>query len=178
MARTINVGVDGCTLVDAITSANSNESTGGCPAGSAPGDDGADTIVLPTNSVQTLTAVNSNFNGPNGLPVITSEITIQGNGSIIRRDPGAAEFRILYVAIGGGNLTLDKITVSKGSLSSQCGGGIENSGTLTIIASTIESNTASCGGGLRVSGSASGDGVTTLTNSTVSGNFAKEALNK
>ena len=164
MARDINVG-GGCTLVDAITAANSSVATGGCPAGSpASGVSGADTIVLPTNSVHTLTAVNSNLDGPNGLPVITSEITIQGNGSIIRRDPGAPEFRILSVQ-SGGNLTLDKITVSKG-IASACGGGIINLGTLAIIASTIVSNTAKCGGGL------SGPGAMTLINSTVSGNFA------
>ena len=34
-----------CTLVDAITAANTDTATGGCPAGS-----GADTIVLPKDS--------------------------------------------------------------------------------------------------------------------------------
>lgn len=42
LADQIDVGVNGCTLVDAITAANTNEPMGGCPAGS-----GADTISLP-----------------------------------------------------------------------------------------------------------------------------------
>jgi hypothetical protein len=49
LAATIPVG-GACTLVDAIVAANTNTARGGCPAGS-----GADTIVLPAGSMQTLT---------------------------------------------------------------------------------------------------------------------------
>ena len=66
LAATISVG-GSCTLVDAITAANSDAVTGGCSAGS-----GADVLILPSESMQTLTAVNNNTNGPTGLPVITS----------------------------------------------------------------------------------------------------------
>ena len=45
-------------LVDAITAANIDTATGGCPAGR-----GADTIVLPARSTQTLTAVNNDTYG-------------------------------------------------------------------------------------------------------------------
>ena len=83
LAATIPVGCC-CTLVNAITAANTDSATGGCPAGN-----GADTIVLPTGSTQTLNSVNNNTYGPNGLPVITSAITIDGNGSTIARDSGA-----------------------------------------------------------------------------------------
>ncbi|MGQ0591408.1 MAG: hypothetical protein ACT4QB_01835 [Gammaproteobacteria bacterium] len=68
LAATINVGGD-CTLVDAITAANNDAPAGACAAGS-----GADTITLPSGSTQTLSAVNNNTDGPNGLPVITSAI--------------------------------------------------------------------------------------------------------
>ena len=51
LAATIPVG-GSCTLVDAITAANTDTATGGCPAGN-----GADTIVLPAGSTQTLTSV-------------------------------------------------------------------------------------------------------------------------
>src|SRR5262245_7156001 len=70
-----------CTLVDAITAANTDTATGGCVAGSE-----ADTITLPTNSTQTLTAVNNNTYGPTGLPVVSSTITIEGQGSTIARE--------------------------------------------------------------------------------------------
>jgi len=56
-------------------------------------------IQLPANCVYTLTKVENtlNWNGltiPNGLPIITSEITIQGNNAVIeiQRDPGEAHF--------------------------------------------------------------------------------------
>src|SRR5262249_2332166 len=77
-AAVIAVG-GGCSLVDAITAANSDSATGGCIAGS-----GADTIDLPIGSTQTLTAVNNTDPyGANGLPVITSVMTIEGHGSTI-----------------------------------------------------------------------------------------------
>ncbi len=93
LAATINVG-GGCTLVEAIQSANMNRSVGGCRAGS-----GADQIVLPASSTQTLTTFhNNNFSyGRSGLPVIRSVITIDGNGSTIRRAPTAPDFGIFAV---------------------------------------------------------------------------------
>jgi hypothetical protein len=74
VAATIPVG-GACTLVDAITAANTDTATGGCPAGS-----GVDTIVLPAGSTQTLTSVNNDTYGPTGLPVVSSAMTIAGNG--------------------------------------------------------------------------------------------------
>ena len=108
LAATIPVG-GSCTLVDAITAANTDTATGGCPAGS-----GADTIVLPAGSTQTLTSVNNNTYGPTGLPVISSVITIAGQGSTITRASGAPEFRLLAVN-STGDLTLQETTVSGGS---------------------------------------------------------------
>ena len=107
LAATIPVG-GACTLVDAITAANTDTATGGCPAGS-----GADTIVLPAGSTQTLTEVNNDTYGPTGLPVISGVMTIAGQGSTIVRDSGAPEFRIVAVN-GTGELTLQETTVSGG----------------------------------------------------------------
>src|SRR5437762_456005 len=73
LAATIPVDGTTCTLIDAITAANTDAATGGCVAGS-----GADTIVLQNSSVHTLTAVNNTYSGPTGMPVITTEITIEG----------------------------------------------------------------------------------------------------
>src|SRR5215218_2783107 len=94
LAATLNVGGT-CTLVRAINAANSDTTAGGtCTQGS-----GADTIVLPKGSTQTLTTVNNGYVGPSGLPVITSIMTIAGNGSTIARSsaPGTPQFRILVV---------------------------------------------------------------------------------
>lgn len=159
LAATINVGGNAqtqaiiplCTLVDAITAANADTATGGCPAGS-----GADDIVLPAGSTHTLVDVNNTYHHPYGLPVITSDITIQGNNSTIMRASSAPAFSILAV-IYSGNLTLQQVTVSGGV------GGIGNSsGTLTLTNSMISGNS---GHGLF-----GRYGTSTLTNSSVSGN--------
>jgi hypothetical protein len=91
LAATINVG-GACTLVRAIVAAN-NDTTA---SGNYTKGRGADTIVLPRNSTQTLTAVNNTTPyGPTGLPFIRSVITIAGNGSIIRR----LELRLAFASL-------------------------------------------------------------------------------
>jgi len=191
-AATIEVDGTSCTLVDAITAANNDGPVGGCTAGS-----GADTIVLPANSIHTLTAVNNTADSsPNGLPPIVSTITIAGNGSTITRDPAAPDFRILLVN-NGGNLTLGETTVSGGrTIQFHDGGGVANSGVLSLVNSNVVNNYSPRGGGglhnnfsatLRLTNSAvSGNlagfygggifnrNILTLTNSTVSGNSATQ----
>jgi hypothetical protein len=153
-----NIAADGqCSLIEAIDNANADAQThADCPAGS-----GADVISLPANSAITLTSVNNSI--INGLPQITSAITIEGNGATIRRDGSAPNFRIFEVT-GHGNLTLNNTTVSGGNSSNFIGGGIFNEGTLTLNNSTVSGNNSSRGGGIANRGSA------TLNNSTVSGN--------
>ncbi len=156
LAATISVG-GGCNLVDAITAANSDAQTGGCTAGS-----GTDTLALPAQSTHTLVTVNNSTHGPTGLPVITSELTIDGNLSTITRD-SALEFRILAVG-DSGNLTLQDTKVSGGAAPE--GGGIDNAGILTLRNSTVEGNSAYVGGGIDNSGSL------TLTDSFILSNTA------
>ncbi|MGH8568658.1 MAG: hypothetical protein ACREXU_11735, partial [Gammaproteobacteria bacterium] len=165
LAATINVDGARCTLVDAINAANTNGSVGGCTAGS-----GADVIVLPPNSTHTLTAVNNTTYGSNGLPLVTSPITIQGNGSTITRDPSAPDFfRILAVGQNTGNLSLHETRISGGMASSgRRGGGLYNFSTLTLINSTVAGNAAERGGGVLNRGTLS------LNSSTVSGNSASQ----
>ncbi len=201
MAGVINVnvpGTGGCTLINAINSATQDSSIGGCAAGS-----GADTIVLPANSMVTLTAVNNGngygpyggvhiFNGPNGLPLITSNITIQGNGSTITRVDGSPDFRIFCVYENGHNahLTLQNTTISGGRLrsvtdgSDSDGAGLANyGGIVSLIDSTVTGNAIAhpvtnnfctfqgcpaSGGGVYNDR----NGTMTLTRSTVSNNYA------
>lgn len=85
LAATLNVG-GACNLADAITATNTDAAVGGCASGAA----GADIIVLPANSTQILTALDNGTHGPTGLPVIASEIVIQGNGSTIQRSSAEA----------------------------------------------------------------------------------------
>ena len=72
-------------LADAITAANTDTATNGCPAGS-----GADTITLGVNITLDLY-----------LPDITTEITIEGANYDI---DGNDEYQIFYV--DGGDLTI------------------------------------------------------------------------
>jgi hypothetical protein len=155
-----------CTLVDAITAANTDTATGGCPAGR-----GADTIVLPVRSTQTLTSVNNSTYGPTGLPVIRSAITIEGQGSTIVRATSAPAFRIVAVH-DTEELTLNETTVSGGG-TPDSGGGVINFGILTITNSTISGNEAYAGGGVaNHSSSFFSAGFLTVINSTISGNTA------
>jgi hypothetical protein len=91
-----NIISDGqCSLIEAIVNANNDAAThADCAAGS-----GADTIVLPANANVTLSAVYGNtygqFGDPIGLPPITSQITIEGNGATIARQAGAPAFRLM-----------------------------------------------------------------------------------
>jgi hypothetical protein len=173
MAQTITVtdvsgGVGapgGCKLRDAITAANTDTATGGCPGGS-----GADTIVLPPNSTVTLSAIDNAQFGANGLPAITSQITIQGNGAVIQRDPSsAAKFR-LFAVLSGGNLTLQKVTLKNGMAlggdgagrgggGAGMGGAIFNQGVLLVEFSTIQNNVAQGGDGGAGAGSGGGGGL-------------------
>jgi hypothetical protein len=171
LAGTINVQ-SGCTLVDAIDSANSDTAVGACAAGS-----GADQIILPANSTQTLRTANNYLHGNNGLPAITSTITIDGNGATIRRATTAPDFRIFIVLSEDqpmhpeGDLTLQQTTVNGGELANpnaapnESGGAIANSGTLKLIDSTISGSASEFGGGIF-----NYYGELRLDNSTISGN--------
>ena len=149
-----------CTLRDAITAANTDTATGGCVAG-----DGADTIELPARAVITLTEGDNWSDGPTGLPAITSEVIINGNGSTIERDEADKAFEFRIFAVGAdGVLTLKHLTVSNGSLS-DWGGGILNLGSLTLTDSTVSGNLGDgYGGGI------ANAGVLTMTDSTLSNN--------
>jgi hypothetical protein len=177
-AADINVSAgDAAGLVNAITTANGN------------GQD--DVIILAAGSTYTYTAAN---NGSNALPVVTSKITIQGNGAFIERQAGSPEFRLIDVG-DSGDLTLDRVTVRGGQVTvasapppvfTDGGGGIRlyGLGKLTLTNSTVTHNRcegAVCqGGGIMVyplganfspTGALVGNAEATLTDSIVSENF-------
>src|SRR5216683_3241914 len=170
--------VDGnCSLEEAIQAANTDTAVDACPAGS-----GADTIMLAQDTTYTLSSVdNVSPNGPDGLPVITSDITIEGHGAAISRSsaPGTPGFRIFYVA-SGASLTLDQVGESNGDSPAESngspgqGGAVYSLGALTITQSTIDSNKAEPGtDGIDGRGGAIYDaGTLTVTNSTILRNTA------
>ncbi len=109
---------------------------------------GADTITL-SGGTYTLNSAYGGFayGSDNGLPLITSEIVIDGNGATIERDTvtPAPDFRILAVS-SGGDLTLERDDGQRWCGVSG-GGGIYNSGTVTLTNSTVSGNSAEDGGG-------------------------------
>jgi hypothetical protein len=129
-----------CSLIEAIINANNDAAThSDCTAGS-----GADVIELAAGTTHTVTNSHTNYYGSTGLPRITSEITIEGNGARIAAKKGA-HFRLLAVETSG-DLTLQNVTVSGGS--QHYGGAIFNYGTLTVNYSTITKGQAGLGGGV------------------------------
>jgi hypothetical protein len=138
---------------------------------------GADRLSLARGCTYRLTNPDS-ANPANGLPVVTSDITIDGRGATIMRDSSAPAFRILFVD-STGTLKLNKTTISGGRATTTdcplfpgqgtCGGGILNAGTLTVNHSRVINNTATSdlfveGGGI------DNDGTATVNNTEVSGN--------
>jgi hypothetical protein len=151
---------DVACLIAAINTANANGE--------------ANTITLEAGTY-TLTAVNNNTDGPNGLPVITSPfpLTLQGAGTeatIIDRIASAPPFRILFVE-DTGTLTLNGLTIRGGAASgvggAANGGCINNNGMLTITNSTITGNAAEFVGGGIVA-----NGTVIITDSTITDNTA------
>ena len=133
-----------CSLADAIIAANNDRPEGGCPAGRD-----ADTITL-TRDIT--------LDG--GLPKITSDITIEGNGYTISGDN---RYRVFYN--DGGALTIKDLTMTKGyvegdlirnavitlkaTTAQPVGGAIVNwQGTVTISDSTFSGNSAEWGGAI------------------------------
>jgi len=120
--------------------------------------DGQSNTINLTASVYDLTTVNNYWYGPNGLPAISSNLTIHGNGATIQRDTASItpDFRLFYVSGGlelpAGSLTMDDLTLkgglAKGGDSNQGGGGlgaggaIFNQGTLALTGVTLANNEA------------------------------------
>jgi hypothetical protein len=121
---------------------------------------GSNTIML--SGTFDLTAPADFWYGPEGLPAISSTLTIEGDptaGATIERS-GSTPFRLLYVSGGAsgppaGNLTLEDLTLTGGEAqggSSENGGGgagmggaIFNQGTLLLEGVTVNGNTATGG---------------------------------
>jgi predicted outer membrane repeat protein len=136
-------------LVNAINTANA---------------DGGGTLNLAAGCTYSITTPHG---GPaNGLPVITTAITLEGTGTTIRRSPAALlPFRIVEVALTGA-LTVKAVTLRGGrSPVLANGGGILNHGALTLTGCTLISNIAGASGG-----GVYNNGTMTFTSSSVTDN--------
>lgn len=165
-----------CSIITLITCGHAHGANYNCSSGdvsclmesinTANANSEGDTIELEAG-IFTLTSVDGYNDGANGLPSITSNITIRGaDVTIIERDEEAdSDFRIFHVGVVGG-LALEGLTISNG-LSRDYGGGIYNSGTAILTDCTVSGNRDSGGAGCGIYNS----GTITFTNCTVWGNL-------
>jgi uncharacterized repeat protein (TIGR01451 family) len=150
-----------CTLIEAIIAANTDVPSGNA-IGECAGGSGPDTIHLRALNAPKdvpgirdeyrVMSVHNGLDGPNGLPSITSAITIEGGGADIKRT-GAPAFRLFHVGPTG-RLTLNNLAVTGGRLTSptpgapdSVGGGLLNLGTLELNNGWVAANQASYAGG-------------------------------
>ena len=127
---------------------------------------GPHTILLDPGTY-TLTQVDNDNDGPNGLPIITGKLTIRGGSpgeAVIQRDVNAPRFRIFHVAVGA-IVTLDALVLTQGD-TLRGGAGLFNLGTATVTNSVIERNTADEFGGAGIAN----HGTLTITGSSVARN--------
>jgi len=160
-AATITVNADldsatGCTLIDAINSANANSSLSGCSAVTT-GAFGDDTIILTGDfTYHNISSVNNFLDGPNALPSISSNITITASdalGTLVRFS--AVPTRYFHIT-SNGELTLNNMSLLLGHASdglvslsnADYGGAIYNKGLLRVNKSIIRGNVAQQGGGI------------------------------
>jgi hypothetical protein len=161
-----NPGDGLCSLIEAINNANSDgdSTSGDCPAGA-----GHDVIELSSSETYTLTSIHNSTDGANGLPTITSTITMNGHDSTIIRDSGAATqaFRIFHISPSG-DLEINDLIVDNGLSDGRSGGGIRNQGgRATLLNSTVRNSIAvdAHGGGIY-----NVDGHISIISSTISFN--------
>jgi hypothetical protein len=118
----------------------------------------------------TLTSVDNNTNGANGLPSITGTLTIEAAGTdsaALTRLSTAPEFRLVHVGPSG-HLTLRGIILSLGRARDVKGGEglLNNGGVVTVTDSGFFHNGENSSGGAL----ANNGGVVTITNSTFGSN--------
>ena len=153
--RIVNVPCSTASLVTAITNANTA---------------GGDTLRLAASCTYALTAPVSppGSRGPNGLPIITGNITILGGPSTTIQRTGTPQFRIFEVATSG-ILSVQNVFVVGGNAGLEPGGGLLNSrGHVVLTNVTLTGNVADNGAAI-----ANDSGHVQLVNTLVNNNSTR-----
>lgn len=167
-----NVVNGNCSLIEAFHSANTDAPVDACTAGN-----GLDRIVLPANSEFTLLQSENDTGGGTGLPVVTSDLHVEGHESLIRRDENAPKFRLLWIN-SGADVVIEDLTLQRGSTVDEfgtrgSGGAIRNEGNLTLRRVQFYNNFAfGNGGAIITTNSAELEECNFLFNRVTSGNPA------
>lgn len=169
LAETFSVPTgDVARLIEVIDIANANGEPdiielGGQVAARA-GTQSPEQIGIGFGGTYRLESLHNSTLGNNGLPVISSEITIRGRGAVILRDEGLVctlnilpvaitDFRIFLVE-SGAKLILENVKLRNGCANvglgiQRQGGAILNLGTTILNEATLSNNTAGGGGAVR-----------------------------
>jgi|GEM_PF-1006811 len=169
-----------CSLAEAITAAQTFKDIDGCVV---PLSAAANVVINLTPGTYTFSEVDTtplSLNGvaldepqPNALPLISKSVTINGNGSTLRRAPEAPSMRFLALP-GFGTLVLNDLTLTGGDTADQeladaDGGAIQAlGGSVTLNRVSLTGNTAENGGAIEIVGGA----TVILNDSQVSENIA------
>jgi len=143
-ANTINVDGTGCTLADAISSANTGSSVGACSSGSV----GADEIDISTDVIMAAE-----------LPHIFTDIQFVGVGAAPPTISGNNAVRLFFVQganVSFSNLTLTNAKVTGGSASMGGGAGAGLGAALMMYGGTVTVSNVTFSGNSGAGGSASG----------------------
>jgi len=128
-------------------------------------------IAQATSGDRILFAVEGTINLTSELPTLNASVTIEGPGAgnlTVRRDSGG-NYRIFTVG-SDASVLISGLTIANGVVVGfQDGGGIHNSGTLTVNNAVVSANVTlgnSRGGGIH------NTGILSVSHTTVSGNYA------
>jgi CSLREA domain-containing protein len=152
----------GCSLREAIESANADDAVGGCDTGS--GNDG----IHMTPGNYRLTRPGVEDDNTSGDLDVTSQLVIQNVGTRAAVIDGGGLDRVFHHS-SSGTLQLLELTITGGAAAGIAdGGGILNaSGSLLLSGATLHGNVAGVGGG-----GLANYALASLTNVTISGNQA------
>jgi hypothetical protein len=143
-----------CTLGDALVAANTDAAVDACSHTNL-GSGGPFQLVLPAGvGPFVLELSEPGTAGRVGLPIVSANVTVHGNGNTVERngtfacpDPTADEFRIFEVARGG-RLVVEMLDLRNGC--APASGAVHNAGQLVLHGVTITDSTAFAddGGGI------------------------------
>lgn len=158
-----------CSLREAIINANANAQVHDDCAGGA----GVDLIVLPAGGNFVINNSYTNFSGATGLPVITEDVVIEGNGSTISRSNNAPNFRLLAIGSGTDSVHVQDLTLRRGRLTDANGGAIlvDQGGLVLLDHVTVDISRAN-GSGNGGAIANMGGSVLIFNHSLISGNVA------
>ncbi len=158
--------------VPAVFNVNPGDAAGLIADINAANGNGQDNTINLSASTYDLTVIDNYWYGPNGLPAISSNLIMNGNGAVIKRDSTAANFRLFYVSGGfdglaAGSLALADLTLDGGVARGGdgtggglgAGGAVFNQGNLNLNGVTLSGNEARGGNGGNGPGGGGGGGM-------------------